>query len=76
MCQRRYQVCAPRLRGGTINCRVIAILWALLKIRELNFRGPRPIREKSEAPRKFGAIRYEQEVIYGTTYDTNVDIEN
>ena len=40
------------LRGGAIHCQEIASLC----IRELNFRGPRPIRKNREsyAPRKFG----------------------
>ena len=38
MCQRRYRVCAPCLRGGAIHCQEIASL-CIENIRELNFHG-------------------------------------
>ena len=60
---------------------MIANLWALLvfkNVRELNFRGPSPIRE-NHAPRIFGAIRYaimgKIPTLTSTVVEVTIDLE-
>ena len=59
MCQRRYRVCAPCLRGGTIYCQEIGYplgATCIEKNRELNFRGLRPICEKCKNLALYGML--------------------